>query len=219
MALRWLAVVLAVLALAETAIHLVLPQLAVSDKTLSIARRFLIQPNERADFEFLAGEPVWPGEQLKTLLDHVKLSRYNRDLVNWQSDDKIYRDYVLSPVIEPSTAGTGQPVDMNWRRLLWEEFYPRIRHESSPENAAQIVVRHLRGRITIVPQASPSHNVPDIWLKQAADEKGFEVAYAAALRSVGVPARLDKAGQVELFAAGQWKPTPQPVISVFLPRQ
>src|SRR5208282_5039922 len=103
-----------------------------------------------------------------------ELAVYNRELINWQVDDKIYREYVLSPVIEPSTlkpsvvrnsatAGDGQPsTSLNWRRPLWEEFYPRIRHESSLEDAAKIVVKHLHERVTITTLPNPPHDVADI---------------------------------------------------------
>lgn len=88
------------------------------------------------------------------------------------------------------------------------------RHELSSEDAAKIVVRHLRKCVTIVgglprgetPGGTPGQpagedaratmgdlprEVPAIWLRQLTDEAGFEIIYVAALRSVGVPARLD----------------------------
>ena len=153
-ALRWLAVLLAILALAKTAIHLATPYFPVNNRTLDITRRFLIQPKERADFEFLASQPIWQGEKLQTLLNHVELAGYNRGLINWQIDDKIYQDFVLSPVI---TGSFGEQLD--WRRPLWEELYPRIRHESSPEDAAKIVVRHLRARVTVITAPNLPHDV------------------------------------------------------------
>ena len=206
-ALRWLAVCLATWALAETAVHLVTPYFSVSNKTLSIARRFLIQPKECADFETLACQQIWKEQKVGTLLTHVELSGYNRELVNWQVDDKIYRDFVLSPVI------TGNAVaQLNWRRPLWEEFYPHIRHESSPEDAARIVVRHLRERVTIAMLPDSSHDVPDMWLKQITDKFGFEILCVAALRSVGVPARLNAQNHAELFDGMQWKTAPDPEV-------
>ena len=70
-------------------------------------------------------------------------------------DDELYRDFVLSPVI------TGKSDEqLNWRRLLWEEFYPRIRHESSPEEAANIVLKHLRERVVISRAENVPHGVP-----------------------------------------------------------
>jgi predicted esterase len=206
-ALRWLAVILATWALAGTAIHLVTPRFSVNDTTLSIARRFLVQPKERTDFEYLATRSIWHNQRLKTLLEHVELAGYNRELINWQVDDKIYQDFVLSPVI------TGNSDEqLNWRRPLWEEFYPRIRHESSPEDAAKIVVRHLRERVTIADAPNLSHDVPEIWIEQITDEAGFEIIYVAVLRSVGVPARLDPHQRAEFWNGDKWHAAPPPSV-------
>jgi predicted esterase/LysM repeat protein len=203
--LRWFAVLLAIGALSVTALHLVTPLFAVGDTTSVIARRFLVQPKERASFEYLVAQPIWRGQRLKTLLEHVELADYNRELVNWQVDDKVYRNFVLSPVIELST-------NLNWRRPLWEEFYPRIRHESSTEDAARIVVRHLRERVTIATMPNPSYDVPLIWLRQITDEAGFEIICVAALRSVGVPARLDSQHQAEFWNGDKWQTAPMPSV-------
>ena len=213
--LRWLAVILAMWALSETAIHLVTPHFVVSDKTLAIARRFLVQPKEHTDFECLAAQPIWHDQKLETLLTHTELANYNRELINWQLDGKVYRDYVLSPIIEPPS--TFQPSafslqPLQWRRPLWEEFYPRIRHESSPEDAAGIVVRHLRERVTIAPLPNLPHDVPTIWLRQITDETGFEIIYVAALRSVGVPARLNSQHQAELWDGSEWRIATAPCV-------
>jgi dienelactone hydrolase len=206
-ALRWLAVLLAAWALAETALHLAPPHFSVSDRTLALARRYLVQSKERADFETLAGRPIWQEQKLKTLLDHVELAGYNRELVNWQLDDQMYRDFVLSPVI------TGKAHEqLSWRRPLWEEFYPRIRHESAPEDAATIVVRHLRERLTVVAAPDLPRSIPDIWLKQITDAAGFEIIYVAALRSVGVPARLDAKGHAEFWDGNKWQTAPAPSV-------
>jgi predicted esterase/LysM repeat protein len=227
--LRWVAVILATLALAVTAIHLVPPQFQVSDTTEAIARKFLLQPKEQADFEYLASQPIWQGQKLKTLLTHVELAGYNRELINWQLDEKNYSDYVLSPIIELSTLPplptsgetsniqhstfNAQPSTcLDWRRPLWEEFYPRIRHENSPEDAARIVVRHLRERVTISDLPNLPHDVPAIWLRQITDETGFEMAYVAALRSVGVPARLNAQQQAEFWDGTKWVNAPRPAV-------
>jgi hypothetical protein len=205
--LRWLAALLATWALTETTIHLVPLRFPVSDKTLGIARRFLVQPKDRADFEFLAAQSIWRGEKLQILLTHVELAGYNRELINWHLDDTIYRDYVLSPAI---TGKAGE--QLNWRRPLWEEFYPRIRHESSPEDAAKIVVRHLRERVTIASFSNPPQDVPAIWLKQITDRTGFEIIYVATLRSVGVPARLDLSRHAEFWDNNKWQQAPAPSV-------
>lgn len=111
-----------------------------------------------------------------------------------------------SPVIWASA-------DFSWLRPLWEGFYPRTRHESSTGDAAQIVVRHLRERVTIADIPNPPRKVPTIWLRQITDEAGFEMIYVAALRSVGVPARLDVNGRTEFWDGGQWSVAPQSAIT------
>ncbi len=211
-ALRWLAAVLGIWAVGVTALHLVPPHLSVSKDTLAIARRCLIQPKERADFDFLASQPIWQGQKLKTLMDQAELANYNRELINWKLDETIYHNYVLSPIIEPSSIFHPPSSSLNWRRPLWEEFYPRIRHENSPADAAQIVVRHLRERVTIADLPNPPRSVSAIWRRQITDGKGFQIIYVAALRSVGVPARLDTNGQPEFYDGNQWQPAPKPAV-------
>jgi len=95
---------------------------------------------------------------------------------------------------------------------LWEEFYPRIRHESSPENAAVIVVRHLRERVTISTTSNLPQDVPGIWLRQITDEAGFQIIHVAALRSVGVSACLDSNSHAEFWDGNKWQAAPQPSV-------
>jgi O-antigen ligase len=205
--LRWLAGILAVLAAAQTTVYFGTPFLPVSDGTLAVARHCLIQRNEIKDFECLSTNAVWSGQKLKGLLEHVRLANYNRQLINWKLDDKIYQDFVLSPVI---TAELNEQLD--WRRPLWEEFYLRIRHESSPEDTAKIVLKHLHERVTMTTLPNPPHDVPDIWLKKITDEAGFEIIYVAALRSVGVPARLNSNHNTEFWDGNNWQVDPPPSV-------
>ena len=204
--LRALAVILALAALGISAVQLITPHLSVSERTLAIARKHLIQSSERADFDFLAANPSWPGKRLKTLLAHVELANYNRRLVNWNLDDQSYRDFVLSPLIDPAFDG-----DMNWRRALWENFYPRIRKENDPLSAAEIVVRLLRERVTISNQIQQPQSIAEIWRKQITDAEGFERIYVAALRSIGIPSKMSALQQAEIFTNGQWLPAPRPM--------
>ena len=166
-ALRWVAGVLAVAALGQTALHLVPPRLATSERTLSIARKHLVQAKELSDFDFLAADPVWRGKPLKTLLEHVELAHYNRELINWKLEDAAYRQFVLSAEIEPEADG-----GLDWRRPLWENFYPRIRKEQSPDEAAETVVRFLRERVTIAPGQGWPATVRESWERQITDEQG-----------------------------------------------
>jgi dienelactone hydrolase len=205
--LHWLAAVLATAALAQTALHLVPPHLGTTERTLSIARKHLVQGKELGDFNFLAANPVWRGKPLKTLLEHVELAHYNRELINWKLDELVYREFVLSPQIEPAADG-----ELNWRRPLWENFYPRIRKEQDPQAAAEIVVRFLRERVTIAPGNGLPAAVAEIWQRQITNERGFEAVYVAALRSVGVPSRLGAEGRAVFWSGSAWQAAPRPLI-------
>jgi hypothetical protein len=205
--LRWLAAILAAAALAQTALHLVPPRLPISERTLAIARKHLVAPKERSDFEFLAAKPLWGGRRLKTLLEHVELANYNRELINWKLDERVYQEFVLSPEIDPTADG-----DLNWRRPLWENFYPRIRREQGPEEAAGIVVRFLRERVTIAEGNGLPATVAEVWQRQIANEHGFEAVYVAALRSVGIPARLGSRQRAEFWTGSAWEAAPRPLV-------
>ena len=241
-ALRWLAGLFAVGAFGLTVLHLGTPQMAVSERTLNIARKFLVPSKEKIDFEYLAAKPIWSNTPLKTLLQHAHLANYNRTLVNWKLEDDLYREFVLSPVIqagkhsksnttesrhltpslspveaervsEPSTINPQPSTTHAWRRPPWEFFYPRIRKESSLEAAAEIVVRHLRERVTISEDGDYSVDIQSIWQRQITSVAGFERIYVAAMRSAGIPARLTTSGQAEFWNGAEWKPAPLPVKS------
>src|ERR1017187_1279166 len=206
-ALRWLAVLLTGWALVISGLHLLLPRMIITDQSLAMTRKFLVRANERSDFEYLARQPVWQGQTLNILLTHLELAQYNRRLINWQIENALYQDYVLSPLI---TRNPGEQI--NWRRLLWEECFPYINHESLPEDAAKIVVRHLRERITIATGPNLPRDIPTIWLRQITDEVGFEIVYVAALRSIGVPARLTSRQQAEYWDSGKCANAPRPLV-------
>jgi cobalamin biosynthesis protein CobT len=91
---------------------------------------------------------------------------------------------------------------------LWEEFYPRIRHENSPAGAAVIVACHLAERLTVVALPGEPHEVLDIWRRQITDQAGLAIINVAALRSVGVPARLAGEGAAEFWNGAKWQAAP-----------
>jgi hypothetical protein len=62
-----------------TALHLVPHWLAVRTGTLGIARKYLVQPKDQADFEFLVGKQLGEGKKPGTLLEHAELANCNRE--------------------------------------------------------------------------------------------------------------------------------------------
>jgi hypothetical protein len=204
--LRVVAAILVILAAGQTALHLVPPRLRVSERTTATARKHIVAPKELKDFDALSTHPCWQGKRLKTLLEHVELASYNRELINWTLDEQVYRDFVLSPEIAPEADG-----DLNWRRPLWESFYPRIRKEPNTQAAAEIIARYLRERVTVAEGPGFPGAISEIWLRQITNPRGFECIYVAALRSAGVPARLDARRQAEFWTGSEWRPAPRPI--------
>ena len=228
---RWLkrfAWTVAVVALMETIVLVGTPFLPVNRATLAIARRWLVPPKAVGDLDFLVNgtlgvtrPTLWNQCKLRVLLQHASLANYNRQLVNWSVDDEVYQDYVLSPDVfneegimqneedeirNPKSEIPARVEDLNWRRMLWEYFYPPVRHENDPMAAAEIVVKFLCQRVSVVHQGPLT--IEEMWKERRANEEGFEALKVAAFRSVGIPARLNENGKVELFVDGKWQAVP-----------
>ena len=114
--------------------------------------------------------------------------------------EKEWREFVLSPWID------GADADITWRRELWEWMAPRVRRETDAEQAAQIVARELRRRVSLQSE-SLSHGIAASWAGAAADVGCLDRMYVAALRSAGVPSRLAN-GRVELLVGERWQSAP-----------
>ncbi|MCL4790391.1 MAG: hypothetical protein KJ070_27015, partial [Verrucomicrobia bacterium] len=121
-------------------------------------------------------------------------------------DEQMYQQFVLSPTVDRLPVS-----ELDWRRKLWENFYPRVRREREPALAAVVIVRFLRERVGVDPAFRNRVGVETIWTQQMTDESGFERVYVAALRSVGVAARLNERSQTELWDGSAWRAAPRPV--------
>ena len=210
--LRGAAVLLAWCAAVLTAIHLVLPRMAVNDFTLSMADAFLVQEEWRKDFDFVVRNSVSRGKRLGAILAHPELAHLQRRHFYPDLDESVYQQFVLSPEVDRLPLS-----ELDWRRTLWENFYPRVRREHDPALAAQTVVRYLRERVGIDPAYSYRVGVETIWTQQMTDEVGFERIYVAALRSVGIAARLNEGQRAELWAGNSWQTAPRPIVVSWSP--
>ncbi|HLX72688.1 MAG TPA: O-antigen ligase family protein [Verrucomicrobiae bacterium] len=198
--LKWTSGVVAALALLETIVLVGAPFLPANRATLALARRWLVAPKAVGDLDFLSGAITQKSKvkfPLGVLLQHANLANYDRQLVNWSLDDEIYRNFVLTPTIDPQ-----RDARLARRRALWEYFYPTVRKENDPLVAAEIVMKFLHGLITIVPRGPLT--IQEMWKERCADAKGFEVLKVAAFRAVGIPARLSEGGKSEILEDGKW---------------
>ncbi len=203
MRLLWTAaVLLAVAAVGQVSLRWVLPRLHATPRHITLARMALVQERERADFDYLTREHATGRQKIGPLVEHAHLASYTRPLLNWKMDDPLYRAYVLSPGISAADGA------MDWRRTLWESFYPRIRNAPDTQTAAAAIARHLRERITIAPGADWPSSVTDIWDKQITSAEGFSTIHVAALRACGVPARMGPSGNAEFWTGTEWAAVP-----------
>jgi hypothetical protein len=207
LSLRAGAGVLASSALVLSLIYLVVPRLPVSGWTLDVANEFLAHGDKAADFQFILQGAPYHGTRLGALLEHVKLANLQRHQFYPSLDTSTFQQFVLSPVVD-----TMPVAELDWRRRLWEYFCPLVRQENDPSRAAVVIVRALRERLGISPNYPYRVGVETIWTQGMTDEPGFERVYVAALRSVGIGARLDEHKRAELLAAGGWQAAPRPVV-------
>jgi hypothetical protein len=194
-------------------VHVGLPQVKVNEWSLAGAREWLVRGELKEDFDFLAvnGGSDWHRYRLAALLQNVELSDLQRRQFYANLDKPTYQNYILSPEIDVLPLP-----ELSWRRTLWEYFYPRVRHLNAPGAAAQIVVRLLRERVEIEPTSGSDVGVETIWREGVTDEKGFDRIYVAALRAVGIAARLDGKARAEIWNGTNWEPAPRPLITSFL---
>jgi transglutaminase-like putative cysteine protease len=145
-------------------------------------------------------------------LGHVDLANYTvTRLINWKLDRAMYCDYVLSPLIDDTSH-----LELSWRKQMWKTFWPRVRHENTPQAAAQIVVRCLRERVTIAPDFRKQTGIESVWSTKIANSDDFETVYVAALRSVGIAARLAEDHRAEFWSNNGWSAAPRPPLVTLL---
>lgn len=143
--------------------------------------------------------------QGKEVREYLELADYCRRLVNWDINEIEYQDYVLNPVLRAGTK-TG----LEWRWILWSGFYPKIRKTNSPLEAASVLAGELRTEIEIQNQPRNDFNFTRIWRNRVASPEQFKFLHVAALRAVGVCARINAQGMVEILQNTKWLPAPLP---------
>lgn len=197
----------AVAAFVFIGVHLALPMVPINPRTVAICRHVLVPRSAADDFASVSALSVWRGHRMATLLDDVDIANYTvTRLINWKLERSVYREYVLSPVIDHEM----RP-ELNWRKELWKNIWPRVRHETSPQAATEVVARCLRERVAIVPDFRKQSGVESVWKTKIANGADFELLYVAALRSVGIPARLTNDHRAQFWNNKTWCAAPRPL--------
>jgi hypothetical protein len=143
--------------------------------------------------------------QGKEVREYLELADYCRRLVNWNINETQYQDYVLNPILK-----VGTKTGLEWRWILWSGFYPKIRKTNSPLEAASVLAGELRTEIEIQNQPRNDFNFTRIWRDRVASADEFKILHVAALRAVGICARINVQGMVEILQNTKWLPAPLP---------
>jgi len=191
---------------------LALPAMPVNKARIERAVEWGIVNVGKWDAEFLGGldlSHLIAQPTTGDLLEHAELTNYRGRFLYGDLDDDFWRRYVMSPLI------AGDSTRIDWRRPLWESFYPRVRKEDSPMDAAIIVCRFLRERVSIVSDFQETQGVHASWFSRRANSADWERLYVAALRSGGIAARLNRTGDAEIWDGDEWLSAPRPLVSRF----
>ena len=206
---RWLllaAWICGILALCVTLLHFVIFGLPTTRNIVQVARHVVVPARLQKDFVWLTATLGGTQATIHEVIEHVRLADLQRNFFKLPLDESSYHWWVLSPQL----ADYGEPI--GWRRMLWESFYPRVRRAADLSVAAETVIQHLRQRVTVVDRSGLPESVVEIWRNQATTRAGFEKIYVAALRSVGIPARLGPTGRAEILSDSTWTPAPRSIL-------
>lgn len=206
-ALRAISAILAAGILAVYFVYVIMPRLPANTITTALARRCIVTAAEQADFDYLVSRPEWNGRPLQAAFNEIVRAGYAQRRFNLRGDNTVYREFCLSPFITGATDET-----IGWRPALAAEFGPCTGAERDPAAAAARVVRHLRESVCVLNDSGLPHDASAIWRRRVTDPAGFEIICVAALRSVGIPARLDANRHAELWTGSAWQPAPAPAV-------
>jgi hypothetical protein len=175
---------------------------------IAFVRKLLIRPSDLGYFDFVLGESKPVGLPLGSIVEEVHLgSRARKETFGAAVGGHEFSCYILSDRLGAAFDG-----HLDWRGPLWRFFYPRVKTSNSTVDAASIVVLALRERIMVDPRIPESSDVGQLWKAKRTSLRDFDFIYVAALRSIGIAARVGKSGKAELLIGERWKLAPRPPI-------
>jgi hypothetical protein len=154
----------------------------------------------------------WIAGSRREASDFASLTLYQWNLLakDWyappQSQRALAELLKTRPGIAPSSAADlAAPLEISWRRPLWELFYPMVKSRPNLLAAARVAACYLS-------QFKPEVGVETVsgrWLGGRGPVRvPVSRLYAAALRALAVPARETGGGGVELWTDGGWTSAP-----------
>ena len=142
----------------------------------------------------------------------MNLTHYQSGLIreHWyprSNQDTVSLELTKSSKIRPgiSNKAAGADLDITLRRPLWELFYPMVKFCPNPLQAAKIIACYLRSLDSIV-EIRPGNG--NLFHEPGAILLANSSLFALSMRALGVPARENAAGGLEILTDSGWTDGP-----------
>lgn len=199
--LRVLCLCLAGYAAAFTLVLLFLRFCTVNRATLRVAEAFCIPKEAMASFVHLSTSGKWQLRRMGELIDTVRVSEYNRRLVQWKVNKELYYQFVLDDEL-----GHGRRLSAKSRTALWFLFYPKIKGRASALDAVKSIKDYLKeptGRRKSFRLLGSAEG--ELGLEKCGSGSDVEALAVAIHRAIGIPARVDRDGLAEFHDSFGWR--------------
>jgi len=188
-------------------VWILIDRILVTPVAVNVVDTIMFSQRSSDDLHYILNTSTCNGVGMKVILSHIVLSELTRKRFYSRLSDEMFRDFVLSPNIYYVPLN-----EMNWRIVLWRRFYPKIKSQTDPLIAAQIVARGLKESVCVDATRFRAVGIETTWVEQETDEVGFQMLYVASLRSVGIAARLTAETRVEFWTGEVWSNAPQVLV-------
>jgi hypothetical protein len=193
------------IAILFTLIHVATPRMKVNKYSNYCARRFIIRKGLEKDFDYLINNLRIKQWTIGVVVSHIDLANLQKRHFYDELETTTFQKFLLSPQIDETPVG-----EYNWRRTFWESFYPLVHQVHDPIIADEMIVHSLRQRVGIDSSFCYKLGVETIWIQGMTDEIGFQRILVAALRSIGIAARLNLEHKAEFWTGREWASSSPP---------
>lgn len=192
----------------QIGIHWLLPLMPASRATIWLAGRLLVANEMKADWAWLTHESSPHLQTIAEYSDNMRLASLERNSYYDMLEHGMYRRFLLSIAIDDLLR-----IDSEWRVEMWQAISPWSKQSRNAREGTRVVGLILREHLTVKRAAGKRSGttISEMWQGELTDEKGFQRLYVAALRSVGIAARLDADRHAEFWTGERWEGTPKPM--------
>ncbi len=145
------------------------------------------------------------------LLEHLQYAFETKSMFRYEVPEELFKEFIL-------TYRIGSEPVQKWRKNLFEIFYPLVKDESSPSDAAKTINHWIKENIKKRPDEFFGPTQPPLMTLKGkkGTEEEIAILTTAILKSLGIPGRRAKvsffgeekggASWVEIYDKGSWIP-------------